>query len=112
MVTDVIERAEAALRDASSYWQPAAFGSGCLTLMPELIAALKDARAAVRSHQETVMHANDALGIVQGECRRQLDLNHFAANALQTAQTRDPGQNWQSLIERLRGERQWLGEMQ
>lgn len=45
MTSDIIERAEAAMKDAGTYWQPAAFGAGCLTLMPDLIAALKAARA-------------------------------------------------------------------
>lgn len=39
-MSDIIERTEAALKDAGTYWQPAAFGAGCLTLMPELIAEL------------------------------------------------------------------------
>lgn len=42
--SDIVERAETALKDAGTYWQPAAFGAGCLTLMPELIAEVKRLR--------------------------------------------------------------------
>lgn len=101
---NVIERTEAVLEHPDTR-----IGHG---LVRDLVAALKAARVEIQSHQETIMHTNDALSMIKGESRRQLDLNHFAANALQTAQTHDPSQNWQSLIERLRGERQWLGEIQ
>jgi hypothetical protein len=40
-MSDIVERAEQALNDAGQYWQPAAFGAGALTLMPELIAEVK-----------------------------------------------------------------------
>lgn len=66
-MTDIIERAEAAIVGP---WVGVTLP---YNLLAEAIAELKAARAESQSHQETIMHANDALSMIRGESRRQLD---------------------------------------
>lgn len=69
-MTDIIELAEAAI---AIEFKNGHLWPGIRGVLRELVAELKDARAEAQSHQETVMHANDALSMVQGESRRQLE---------------------------------------
>lgn len=54
------------MRDAGSYWQPAAFGAGCRTLMPELVTELKNARRMFELAQTELLALNQAYAALRG----------------------------------------------